>query len=164
MVLARLSLTASATRCCWAPSWMSRSSRLRARSWAATMRLLDSLICSARIEISSRRACSSTVRRALRNTIPACAARSDSRRRSALVTGSPRSLAMASAPSSSCWWVTAATSSAPAIASIPPPSSTMTSSPPRPSFVSPPPHSTPTAPGSSPARATPRHAPPRSPP
>ena len=40
-VSARRRFTARATRCCWAPSWMSRSSRRRAASWASTSRCRD---------------------------------------------------------------------------------------------------------------------------
>ena len=47
--------TARATRCCWAPSWMSRSSRRRSASWASTRRWRDVRSSSARAESSSTR-------------------------------------------------------------------------------------------------------------
>ena len=66
---ARRAFTASATSCCWAPSWMLRSSLRRSSSCAATSRF-----CAACR--SSRRALSSSVSRTLRSTSPAWAARS----------------------------------------------------------------------------------------
>ena len=56
------SLTARATSCCWAPSWMFRSSCLARSSCAATIRRRD--------------ARSSSISRTLRSTSPAWAARS----------------------------------------------------------------------------------------
>ena len=47
-VWARRRLTTRATRCCWAPSWMSRSRRRRSASWASTSRRRDTWSSSAR--------------------------------------------------------------------------------------------------------------------
>ena len=88
---ASLSLTASATSCCCAPSWMLRSSRRRSASCAETSRF-----CAA--FRSSSRALSASVSRTLLSTSPAWDARSAISFSSDGDTGSLDGLRTASAP------------------------------------------------------------------
>ena len=59
MVCASRRLTVRATRCCWAPSWRSRSRRLRSASWVSMRRSREALISSERTSSSARRSSSS---------------------------------------------------------------------------------------------------------
>ena len=70
-VFARRSLTASATRCCWAPSWMLRSRRRRSSSWAVTIRWREARSSAAWTAIWSSRASRSAVSRAFAKIRPA---------------------------------------------------------------------------------------------
>ena len=67
--------TARATRCCWAPSWTSRSSARRSLSCASTSRCRESRSSSARADSSAARRSSSARRRAPRSIRPAWSAR-----------------------------------------------------------------------------------------
>ena len=68
-VCASRRLTTSATRCCWAPSWMSRSRRRRSASRASTRRRRDTWSSSARAARSAGRCASSA--RSRRGAAPA---------------------------------------------------------------------------------------------
>ena len=105
-VCANRRLTASATRCCWAPSWMSRSSRRRSVSWASTSRCREERSSSARADSSAARCSSSTRRLAPRSTSPACAARPEKRRSSTEVSGTCACSCTTRSPSSSPPWRT----------------------------------------------------------
>ena len=80
-------LTASATRCCWAPSWMSRSSRRRSSSSATRTRLRDSTRSRFRWSAAVTRDCRVWSNRVLSTRRPASSAASSSSRCSTGVAG-----------------------------------------------------------------------------
>ena len=112
MSLASRRLTASATRCCWAPSCRFRSTRRRSASPLATMRARDSRSSSACLRSSSRVVCSAESSWALWKARPTCRASSVSTRSSSsekVSAAAGRSTTIS--PSSSPAWLTGATRS-----------------------------------------------------
>ena len=99
-------LTASATRCCCAPSWMSRSSRRRSSSWVWTSRSREARSSAARSASSASRWASSARSRALRSASPAWAARPANSRSSTGVSADRSPSWRRSTPSSSPPWRT----------------------------------------------------------
>ena len=105
----RRSFTASATRCCWAPSCRLRSSLRRSASPAATMRARDCCSSSLRTCSSSRLACSAASSCTLCRARATWRASSVSTRSSDSVNASPsRRRVTTMKPSSSPAWATGA--------------------------------------------------------
>ncbi len=112
--LASRRLTASATRCCWAPSCRLRSTRRRSASPLATTRARDARSSSAWRRSSSIELCSAVSSCALCRARPTWRARSASTRSSSsrkVTPPSPRLITMM--PSSSPPWLIGATRSGP---------------------------------------------------